>query len=143
MTDWLSYFDRLAKEVAKQRPDPDTKVGALLISRENHAIIGTAFNGLPSGTRHEARRLMRPTKYDYMCHAEMNLIAFAARNAVSTENRMLYCTHKPCLICTRLIIQAGISAVYFGDGVHSDESEFHKCEQLFSEAKVVVVGDST
>lgn len=46
-------------------------------------------------------------------HAEANAIAFAARFGVATEDAALYCTHEPCAACAKLIINAGISEVYY------------------------------
>ena len=60
--------------------------------------------GIPSGTRHELC---------YAIHAEQNALIQAAKLGVSVEGATLYCTHQPCTICTKLIINAGISRIVY------------------------------
>ncbi len=60
--------------------------------------------GIPSGTRHELC---------YAIHAEQNALIQAAKLGVSVEGATLYCTHQPCTICTKLIINAGIARIVY------------------------------
>ena len=63
--------------------------------------------GIPSGTRHEVCRAL---------HSETNAIIQAAQYGISTKGATLYCTHQPCSMCTRILINAGIvKIVYVGD----------------------------
>lgn len=89
-------------------------VGAVL-AKEGR-IISTGYVGAPSGLPH-CSDVGDQIGADGGCtrtvHAEANAIAFAARAGTSTEGSELYCTHSPCLGCAKLIINAGITAVYF------------------------------
>ena len=61
-------------------------------------------NNIPSGTRHELC---------YAIHAEQNALIQGAKLGVSLQGATLYCTHQPCSICTKLIINAGIARVVY------------------------------
>lgn len=98
------------------------KVGAVLVKDDR--IISVGYNGTPSGRDNNCeivtkRTLEGPfvekelaTKPEVV-HAEMNVIAFAARNGVATEGTTMVVTHSPCYECSKLIIQSGIKAVYY------------------------------
>lgn len=116
-----AYYLSLAKAVSLASKD-GTQVGAILVG-EGGALRATGYNGPPIGVRDAPERFERPTKYLYASHAEMNIIAFCARAGVKTEGCALYVTHLPCSICTRLLIQAGISDVFFGGGSTSIPAE--------------------
>ena len=70
----------------------------------------------------------------YAVHAEQNAIIQAARLGIVLEGATLYCTHQPCTICAKMIINAGISRVVYKHG-YPDEFSI----KLFSEAGVEVV----
>jgi len=97
------------------------KVGAVLV--KNKKVLATGYNGapkdithceetgclreemeVPSGQRHEICRGV---------HAEQNLVAQAAYHGVKTEGAAVYCTHQPCIICTKILINAGVEKIYF------------------------------
>lgn len=89
------------------------KVGAV-ISREGR-VLSTGYNGPPSGLphcAHDQRYLAKDSCSDAV-HAEANAVAFAARFGVATEAADLYVTHSPCVTCAKLMINAGLSSVYF------------------------------
>ena len=79
---------------------------------------------IPSGTRHELC---------YAVHAEQNAIIQAARLGISLSEATLYCTHQPCVICAKMIINSGIKRIVFKYG-YPDEFAM----QLFKEANVSV-----
>jgi dCMP deaminase len=62
---------------------------------------------IPSGERHELCRAL---------HAEQNAIIQAAYHGISINGSILYCTNKPCVICTKMIINAGIIKIFYEDG---------------------------
>lgn len=81
--------------------------------------------GIESGTRHEVC---------YAVHAEQNAIIQAAKLGVSVQGATLYCTHQPCSICAKMIINSGISKVVFREG-YPDEFSL----EMFSEAGVELI----
>lgn len=115
-----------------------TKVGAVLIGSDNEVLL-TAFNGPPIGVDDLPERFARPEKYKWASHAEQNIIAFAARNGISTKGKALFVTHHPCSSCARSIIQAGITTLIVGTGTtHMPKEEFEVAEQMFKEVNVEV-----
>ena len=80
--------------------------------------------GIPSGQRHELC---------YAVHAEQNAIIQAAKLGVSIEGATLYCTHQPCILCAKMIVNSGITRVVYGEG-YPDEISL----QIFSDAGVRV-----
>jgi dCMP deaminase len=79
---------------------------------------------IPSGTRQELC---------YAVHAEQNAVIQAARIGVALSGATLYCTHQPCVICAKIIINAGITRVVFAEG-YPDEFAL----SLFKEAGVQI-----
>ena len=80
--------------------------------------------GIPSGTRHEMC---------YAVHAEQNAIIQAAKLGVSVDGATLYCTHQPCTICTKMIINSGITRIVYK---YPYPDEF--AQQLLAEAGITV-----
>lgn len=81
--------------------------------------------GIPSGTQHELC---------YAIHAEQNAIIQAAKLGISIEGATMYCTHQPCVICAKMIVNSGISRVVYGEG-YPDEFSL----EIFKEAGVELV----
>ena len=79
----------------------------------------------PSGTRHELC---------YAIHAEQNAIIQAAKLGVSIEGATLYCTHQPCVICSKMIVNAGITRVVYARPYPDEFSH-----EIFKEANVKLV----
>lgn len=132
---WEDYYMTIAKAASVKSKD-ETKVGAILVDPEG-AITLTGYNGPPKGVHDTHERRERPAKYMFVSHAEMNLVAFAARRGITTKGCAVYVTHMCCSICTRLLIQAGIRAVFFGEGTTSmPDEEFKAAAQMFREAGV-------
>lgn len=91
-------------------------VGAV-VAREGR-IQTTGYNGPPSGATHcdhpNGDYLARGTQpCTASVHAEANAIAFAARYGMATEGAEIYCTHAPCLNCAMLLVNAGITTVWY------------------------------
>lgn len=91
--------------------DPNTQVGACVFDKHGGMHLG--YNGFPTGIADDPVRWQRPTKYEYVIHAEVNAIIKALRNGVAMEEALLFVTHKPCHRCMGLIIQSGIKHVYY------------------------------
>ena len=136
---WNDYFASFALLAAKKSKD-STKVGAALIGPEGEIRL-TSYNGPPRGVLDLPERRERPAKYLYASHAEANLVAFAAREGIRTKDCTVYVTHMCCAACARTLIQAGIVAVRYGDGVTSmPAEEFEAARAMFTEAGVTVRG---
>ena len=134
---WMEYLYGFAKHAAKKSKDP-TQVGAALVGPDREVRL-TGFNGPPAGVLDSPERRERPRKYLFASHAEANVIAFAAREGISTKGCTLYVTHAPCSACARSIIQAGITCVVFGGGVTCmPTEEFTAAQEMFKEAGVSV-----
>lgn len=97
------------------------RVGAVLV--KDNQILSTGYNGAPRGVPHcDATGCLRETlkipsgERHEICrgsHAEINAIAQAAACGTSTAGSTLYCTHEPCVYCTKALINAGCVKVYF------------------------------
>lgn len=106
---WLCFFFDNAMRASRLSKDT-TKVGACIADGKRSLLTG--FNGPPEGVADIPERLERPLKYDFVCHAEQNVIASCAREGISTKGRIMIVTHPPCVDCAKLIIQSGIKKVY-------------------------------
>lgn len=122
----LASYHAQALAVAMLSPDPSTQVGALLIHGESGAVIAQGYNGFIRGAPDSEIPTTRPEKYDYIIHAETNLLCNAVRHGISTNNCVLYCTISPCVKCMRMLYQAGISDIYV-NGFYSD---FEQCSSM-------------
>jgi dCMP deaminase len=108
---WNDTFMSLTKTFAQRSDDPDTQLGAIVVDPKSKAVVSSGYNGLPRGVATNDLRTTRPTKYDYMVHAEANAVYNAARLGIELEDCILYCAWPPCHNCAMAIIQSGISAV--------------------------------
>lgn len=133
--EWQDYLMGFARHAAEKSKDP-TKVGAVLVGPQGEVRL-TAYNGPPRGVADTPDRFERPRKYLFASHAEANLIAFAARAGISTLDCAVYVTHHPCSSCSRALIQAGVSRVFYGPGQTSmPAEEFEAAAVMFREARV-------
>lgn len=113
---WDKYFLDIAEVVRQKSKDPSSKIGAVLVDK-NNSIFSTGFNGFPIGVGEtDESRWERPIKYQYVCHAERNAIALAARKGSICDGATLYLVGfgpptAPCTECTKMIIQSGIKRV--------------------------------
>ncbi|MCF0206154.1 MAG: dCMP deaminase family protein [Bacteroidales bacterium] len=107
------------------------QVGALLV--KNKMIISDGFNGTPSGFENQCEDENNVTK-PYVLHAEANAITKVAKSGNSSEGATLYITTAPCIECAKLIIQAGIVRVVYGE-------EYRKSEglELLQKANIEIV----
>ncbi|MSR44606.1 MAG: dCMP deaminase family protein [Phycisphaerales bacterium] len=135
---WHLRFLDLAGRIATWSKDPSRGVGAVIVSPTKQ-ILSTGFNGLPQGIADHPERLERPTKYDLVCHAELNAILQCARNGVSPQGCTLYSTFSPCVQCALAVIQAGIAEVVTYEVAGGDEHwqrSLALARELFDEAGV-------
>lgn len=109
-------FDRRYLEMAKVWAQNSyckrKKVGALIV--KNKMIISDGYNGTPSGFENVCEDETGKTK-PYVLHAEANAITKVSKSNNSSENATLYITTSPCLECSKLIIQSGITRVVYSE----------------------------
>ena len=124
---WDKSFMEVASLIATWAScyQTDRKIGAVIV--KNKRILTTGYNGAPAGIRTcvERGECMRKkqgiasgTRHElcYAIHAEQNAIIQAAKLGVSIQDATLYCTHQPCVICAKMIVNAGISRVVYREG---------------------------
>lgn len=102
-------FIALAEHIAQWSKDPSTKVGAVVVD-DKKRVIGLGYNGFPRGIKDDGRLFNRELKYELIVHAEVNAIL---NSVVLPEGGTLYSTFFPCPRCASVIVQAGITSVYF------------------------------
>ena len=103
---------RIAKEWGNLSYCQRKKVGAIIV--KNKMIISDGYNGTPSGFENcceDEDNVSKP----YVLHAEANAITKVARSSNSSQGATLYVTASPCIECAKLIIQAGIKRVVYGE----------------------------
>ena len=138
---WDEYFMEMA-ELARQRSTCLRRgVGAVIV--KDNRVIATGYNGVPKGIRHceetgcLRQQLNVPSgKMHELCrglHAEQNAIIQAACMGSSIEGGTLYCTTQPCVICTKMIITAGIKRVVIKES-YPDEL----AQEMAKEAGLVI-----
>ena len=145
--DWDEYFMEFAVLTAKRSTCLRRQVGAVIV-QDKH-IIATGYNGAPKGLEHCAERggclweqLGVPSGEKHeLCralHAEQNAIIQAATLGHSIEGASIYITHQPCVICAKMIINAGIERIVVREG-YPDELSV----QILKEAglKIVMLGE--
>ena len=119
--DWDSYFLLIAKVVASRSTCLRRQVGAVLV--KDRQILSTGYNGAPKGVSHcettgclrEKLGIPSGERHEFCrgSHAEINAIAQAAAAGVSTQGCVIYCTHEPCVYCTKALINAGCRRVVY------------------------------
>ncbi len=134
---WDEYFMSITRLAAKRSTCLRRNIGAVIV--KNKRIISTGYNGAPSGMKHclelgclrDKLNIPSGTRHE-ICrglHAEQNALLFA--KGVDLTDATLYCTNQPCVVCAKLIIQAGIKTVIFEEP-YPDKLAV----QFFKEAKV-------
>lgn len=107
-----SRYLRMAKVWAENSYCKRRQVGALIVS--NKMIISDGYNGTPAGFENVCEDENNITK-PYVLHAEANAITKLARSSNNSDGATLYVTASPCIECSKLIIQAGIKRVIYGE----------------------------
>lgn len=137
---WDEYFMGIALFTAGRSKDPNTNVGACIVSDENK-ILSLGYNGMPIGCSDdeypwEREGTMLDTKYAYVCHAEMNAILNYCGG--SLKNSKIYVTLFPCNECAKAIIQKGIKEVIYYSDKYDGTPENIAAKRMFTSAGVTV-----
>jgi len=121
---WDEYFMDIVGLVSRRSTCLRRHVGAVLV--KDKRILASGYNGVPTGVRHcldtgclrEQLDVPSGERHE-LCrglHAEQNAIIQAALHGVSTKNAVIYCTNHPCIICSKMIINAGIVGIVYLEG---------------------------
>ena len=139
----IKYFKLVRYMADIFSKDPSTKVGCLLLAPESYQILSLGYNGFPRGVDDSVeQRWTRPTKYNYVVHAEANCIYNAARSGTCTEGAIAVTTLHPCTDCCRALIQSGIKTVVTVKPDYEDErwgEHFRISQEMFQECGINVM----
>ena len=123
---WDEYFMQIALVVASRATCDRRHVGAVLV--RDRTILSTGYNGSIRGLAHcdHAGHMMEDGHCVRTVHAEANAVAQAAKNGVNIDHGACYVTASPCWTCFKLLANAGISKICYG--------EFYRDERIFTAA---------
>lgn len=138
---WDEYFLEVAHLVARRATCLRREVGAVLV--KDKRILATGYNGAPSGLAHcldigclrEKLKIPSGQRHE-LCrglHAEQNVIIQAALYGISTKGSTLYITNQPCIICAKMLINAGVKEIVTA-GDYPDKL----AKEFLKEAKIKV-----
>ena len=119
---WDEYFMGIAMLTAMRSKDPNSQVGACIVTPENK-ILSLGYNGMPIGCSDDDMPWEREgealdTKYMYVCHAELNAILNNAHG--NLRGSRVYVTLFPCNECAKAIIQSGIQEIIYAEDKYHD-----------------------
>ena len=135
---WDEYFMGIAKLSGERSKDPNTQVGACIVSSDNK-ILSMGYNGFPIGCSDDDfpwRREGDPleNKYFYSTHGELN--AILNYRGGSLDGAKMYVTLFPCNECAKAIIQAGIRTLIYASDKYSDTPSVIASKRMFDSAGV-------
>lgn len=138
---WDEYFMGVAHLASLRSKDPNTQVGACIVSEDNK-ILSMGYNGFPCGCSDEDFPWAREgaeleTKYPYVTHGELN--AILNYRGGSLEGTKLYVSLFPCNECAKAIIQAGIRKVVYDCDKYEGTPSNVAAKRMFDAAGVVYV----
>ena len=133
---WDEYFMGIAMLASKRSKDPNTQVGACIVSQDN-IIISTGYNGMPKGCSDDEYSWEREgvdTKYPYVVHAELNAVLNA--NGRDLRGSKIYVALFPCNECAKAIIQSGVKEIYYLSDKYSDSMSTLASKRMLDSAGV-------
>jgi dCMP deaminase len=118
---WDEYFMAITEQVAERATCTRRHIGAILV--KDKRILATGYNGVPAGLAHcdevgcrrEQRQIPSCTQHE-LCrgiHAEQNAVIQAARHGIAIDGATCYCTHQPCVLCAKILINAGVVDIVY------------------------------
>ena len=138
-----NVYMAMAKLISKRSKDPNTQVGAVIVSRDDR-ILSVGYNGFPNGCSDDefpwARSAKREydTKYPYVVHAELNAILNFRGDNKAFEGSTLYVTLFPCHECAKAIIQSGITRLVYLDNKYNDTEDFKESLRMLRAASIMI-----
>lgn len=129
--DWDTYFMRIAREVSGRSTCDRKHVGAVIV--RDRTILSTGYNGSISGMPHcdDAGHMMESGHCIATIHAEANAILQSAKNGVMIAGATVYVSASPCWNCFKMIANAGITRVVYG--------EFYRDDRIFQVADTLEI----
>ncbi len=136
---WDEYFMTIARQVSERSTCTRRHCGAVIV--KDRRMLATGYNGTPKGLRHceevgclrERLGIASGVNHE-LCrgiHAEQNAIIQAALHGVAMDGSSIYTTHQPCVLCAKMLINAGVTEIVYGDAYPDPLSE-----ELLDEAGV-------
>ena len=122
---WDEYFTKIVQATRERSPCHRLQVGCLLV--KDNRIVSQGYNGFLPGCEHNS--IVRDNHEQATVHAEQNALMDCAKRGVSCDNSTAYVTHYPCIICTRLLLAAGIKEVKYLEDYKNDELVANFCNQ--------------
>ncbi len=137
---WDEYFMAITGQVAERATCTRRHIGAILV--KDKRILATGYNGTPAGLAHcdemgclrEQRDIPSGTQHE-LCrgiHAEQNAVIQAARHGIAIDGATVYCTHQPCVLCAKILINAGVQEVVYREAYPDPLAE-----AMLSEAGII------
>ena len=135
---WDEYFMGVAVLSSMRSKDPNTQVGACIVSDDNK-IIGVGYNGFPRGCSDDDLPWAREggwceTKYPYVCHAELN--ALLNYSGFRLQGARIYTTLFPCNECTKALIQSGIKEIIYAEDKYADTASVMAAKKMMKSAGI-------
>jgi dCMP deaminase len=142
---WDEYFLQLALQAATRSTCLRRQVGAVLV--RDKRVLATGYNGAPRGTSHcldigclrEQLGIPSGERHE-LCraiHAEQNAIIQSSVHGVAIDGAALYCTHHPCILCAKMLINCGVGEIHYLEGYPDELSR-----EMLEEAGVSCVKES-
>lgn len=136
---WDDYFMATALLSSKRSKDPSTQVGAVIVDRDNR-IVSIGYNGFPRGCDDDEFPWGKPNndyehKKMYVVHAEAN--AILNKNSANIKGMKLYTTLFPCNECAKLVVQSGITEIYYLSDKHEKNPAFRASKRMFDAVGIV------
>lgn len=116
------YYIDLASRTALLSYDKNIKVGSVIV--RDGQLVSQGWNGMPAGLDNDTRTdgITNPE----VIHSEANALMKLARNGGGSNGATIYCTHSPCFECAKLILQAGIVRIVYGEVYCMNSLKFMK-----------------
>jgi dCMP deaminase len=145
---WDEYFMAIAEQVSGRSTCLRRSTGAVLV--KDKRILASGYNGVPQGLAHceevgclrEQRHIPSGSHHE-LCrgiHAEQNAVIQAAKHGIAMAGSTAYCTHQPCVLCAKILLNAGVVDIVYREPYPDPLSE-----QLLAEAGLVprAIGSGT
>lgn len=137
---WDEYFMAMAHLAAFRSKDPNTKVGACIVNKDNR-VVGLGYNGFPFGCSDKCYPWQREgefldTKYPFVVHAELNAIL---NSIMPLKGCTIYVSLFPCNECAKAIIQSGIDTVVYEEDKYDGTDANTASKRMFRDAGVKLI----